>query len=294
MNKGKYKSVISKLKKLIPIFSVLLLIVCTSAVMLFSIKKDKINTKTIYTPTATVDRQFVIIGLNSNNSTACYISVVYLDGYAYSPSEWLNYSSSEFIKSDYDKLKGEKLGKVTLDLKGKTYTGIPPSFSSTLNEGTEIYTVKNLKKERAILVVDNDYATIFYRERKALNDEKTPIDLTLEEVFNMMSDSPKVSSVELRSELDSSVIGVSKNKQLLELINSELSKLPLLQPSELGKDPYSIGKRIPVNLVFSNGVALHMQVIPEAKSAYVFGGFIQLSEEFCSAVQELPRQVDKH
>ncbi len=210
----------------------------------------------------TVDRQFSIIGLNSINSTACYISVVYLDGYAYSPSEWLNYSRSEFINPNYDKLKGEKLGKVTLDLKGKIYTGIPPSFSSALDEGTEIYTVKNLKKERAILVIDDDYA--------------------------------KVSSVELRSEEDSSVIGVSENKQLLELINSELSKLPLLQSSELGKDPYSIGKRIAINLVFSNGVALHMQVIPEANSAYIFGGFIHLSKEFCSAVQEIPIQVDKH
>ena len=289
MNKGKYKSITSKLKKISPIYFALLIIACISAAIIFSMGKDKVITQKTYTPTATEDFQFTIIGLNSDSATACYKSIVYLDGYAYSPSEWLSYSRSE---SDYDKLKGEKLGTVTLDLKDKSYTGTPPSFSSTLNEGTEIYTVKNMKKERAILVIDDNYARIFYREGKALNDEKTPINLTLAAVFNMMSDSQKVSSVELRSEENGSVIGVSENKQLLELINKELPNLPILQPFELGKDPYSIGKRIAINLMFSDGAALHMQVIPKAKSASVFGGFVQLSEELCSAVQELPKQVN--
>jgi hypothetical protein len=110
----------------------------------------------------------------------------------------------------------------------------------------------------------------------------------------MISDSPEISSVELRSEEDGSWMGASEEKELLELINKEMPKLTLLQASEMGKNPYDQGKRIPINLIFSDGSALHMQVIPEAKSASVFGGFVRLSEELTSVVQRLPKLVKQY
>jgi hypothetical protein len=48
------------------------------------------------------------------------------------------------------------------------------------------------------------------------------------------------------------------------------------------------GNRIPINLIFSDGAALHLQVLPEAKSAFVFGAFVRLSEELISAVPCTP------
>jgi hypothetical protein len=274
-----------KLNRLAPFFAALILFACISAAAI----PHLINNK----ESATAAGDFKITSQVSD-AAACYASIVYLDGYAYSPSSWLSYSRQESLEAGYEKLKGEKLGTVTLDLKGKTYTGTPPSFSSTHDVGTEVYTVKGMKKERAILVVNKGYASIFYRERKALSDEKTPINLTLAEVFNMVSHSPKVTSVELRSEQDGSWMGTSENKQLLELINKELPELPLLQASEMGKNPYEQGNRIPINLIFSDGSALHMQVIPEAKSAYVFGGFVRISEELNSVVQKLPKLVEQY
>ena len=94
----------------------------------------------------TTSDDFEIIGKTSLE-TACYISVVYMDGYANSPIEWLKYSRSA---PESELIKGDKLGEVTLDLKGFVYTCTPPNFSSTHNVGTEIYAIKEMKKERAL------------------------------------------------------------------------------------------------------------------------------------------------
>jgi hypothetical protein len=277
----------------------LLMIACISTIAFHSLPKDKGDTTNSVIAnkgsSEIAEDDFKITSEDSSKSaTACYAAIVYLDGYEYSPSSWLNYSRQESIEAEYEKLKGEKLGTVTLDLKGKSYTGTPPSFSSTYDVGTEVYTVKGMKKERAILVVNNGNVSIFYRHRKAVRDLKAPINLTLAQVFNMISDSPEISSVELRSEEDGSWMGASEEKELLELINKEMPKLTLLQASEMGKNPYDQGKRIPINLIFSDGSALHMQVIPEAKSASVFGGFVRLSEELTSVVQRLPKLVKQY
>ncbi len=285
-----------KLKRMAPVFSVLLIVACISTAFILYLQRDArktTNSDISNNASSEIASGDFKITSQGSDASACYAAIVYLDGYEYSPSSWLSYSRQGSTKAAYESLKGEKLGTVTLDLKGKTYKGTPPSFSSTYDVGTEIYAVKNMKKERAILVVNKEYAEIFYRDRKAVMDLKTPINLTLAEVFNMMTDSPKVSSVELRSEEDGSWIGATDNNKLLELINKELPKLSILQSSEFGKNPYDQGKRIPINLVFSDGAALHMQVIPEAKSASVFGGFVPISKEFCSAVLELPKLV-KH
>lgn len=288
-----------KMKRPAAAIAALLVVACISTIAIYSLQKDKGNT----TNSAIANKgsgeiaadDFKITSKDSSKgANACYAAIVYLDGYAYGPISWLNYSRTDYSKTEYEKLKGEKLGTVTLDLKGKTYVGTPPSYSSTLDVGAEIYTVKNMKKERAVLVVQSGFASIYYRESKAVRDLKTPINLTLAQVFNMMSDSPKVSAVELRSEEDASWMGRSEDKKLLELINKELPKLSLLQAHQFEKNPYESGNRIPINLIFSDGAALHMQVLPEAKSASVFGAFVKLSEELSSAVKELPKQVPQY
>jgi hypothetical protein len=286
-----------KMKGPAAVFAALLVVACISAIAIHPLQEgmeNKTNSVINNKNSSEVAAGDFKITSTDSKSSAKYIAVVYLDGYAYSPSSWLKYSRTESSKTEYEKLKGEKLGAVTLDLKGKTYTGTPPSFSSTHDVGTEVYTVKGMKKERAVLVVQSGFASIYYRESKAVRDIKAPINLTLAQVFDMVSDSPKVSSVELRSEEDGSWMGRSEDKKLLKLINKELPKLSLLQADQFEQNPYEAGNRIPINLIFSDGAALHMQVIPEAKSAFVFGAFVRLSEELSSAVKELPKQVPQY
>jgi hypothetical protein len=251
------------------------------------------NTSVVKTVNAGVSEEFKIIKEGSKE-LACYASILYLDGYEYSPESWLDYSRNGLSQLEYESLKGEKLGVVTLDLKGKSYTGAPPSFSSTHDEGTEVYLLKNMKKERAVLVVNVGNPMIFYRTRKFIPDEKTPINLTMAQVFNMITDMPKVASIELRSEENGSWLESFDDKQLIELINKELPQKQLLQRTEFGQDPYRDGKRVPINLMFSDGAALHMQAFPEIKCAYVFGGFVRLSEEFSKRIQEISKQNNQH
>jgi len=268
------------LKRLAPALAALLIIAGISVVVLL---RQKVA------PMSGTSEEFKIISKSSSVS-ACYASILYLDGYEYSPSDWLNYSRYEIGKIDYEKLIDKKLGEVTLDLKGKTYTGIPPSFSSTYDVGTEIFTLKNLKKEKGVLVVNGGNPLIFYPSRKVVLDEKTSINLTLKQVFNMISDVPEVSSLELRSEKDGSWLGNFENKQLIALINQEFSSQRLLQRTELGQDPYSTGNGVPINLVYPDGATLHIQFFPDNKCAYVFGGFVLLSEELSAEIKETSKQ----
>lgn len=237
--------------------------------------------------------EFKITG-NMDGESASYASVVYIDGYVYSPIEWLKYSRYSLDKSRYEAIKDEKLGEVTLDLKGKRYTGIPPNFSSTHDLGTQIYSIKNVKKERAVLVNENGYMSVFYRERKATASVNTSLNLTVSDVFKMIADSEVVSSIELRDERDGSWLRTSEDEYLLSLINKELPALALLNSSELGKNPYNNGNRVPVNLIFSDGAALHMQAFPEKQCASVFGGFISISPELSKAIRELSEQGSQY
>ena len=272
------------LKRLAPALAVLLIVAGISAAVLLRLQKA---------PESDSSEEFKIISKSSSES-ACYASILYLDGYEYSPSDWLNYSRFEIGKADYEELIDKKLGEVTLDLKGKTYTGIPPSFSSTLDVGTDIFTLKNLKKEKGVLVVSGGNPLIFYPSRKVVPDEKKSINLTLKQVFNMISDVPEVSSLELRSEKDGSWLGNFEKEELIALINKELPSQQLLQRSELGQDPYSTGNRIPINLVYPDGAALHMQFFPDNKCAYVFGGFVMLSGELSAEIQKISKQGNQH
>jgi hypothetical protein len=222
---------------------------------------------------------------------ACYISVVYLYGYAYSPSEWLSYSRG-YDNEDQNLEAGDKLGDVTLDLKGLSYIGTPPDFSSTYDKGTELYEIQNVKKERAILVRTDYGDSVFYRQNKALSDENEPIDLSMDEVFHMMTDRTAVTSLELRSEEDGSWMRTSENNELISLINRELPKLSLLSRSEIGKERESY--RVPVNLMFEDGAALHIQFYPEQQFAAVFGGYINISEELSEAVKQLNKEGEMY
>ena len=272
------------LKRLPPALAALLIIAGISAVLLL---RQKVA------PISETSEEFKIISKSSSGS-ASYASILYLDGYEYSPLDWLNYSRYEIGKADYEKLIDKKLGEVTLDLKGKTYTGVPPSFSSTYDVGTEIFTLKNFKKERGILVVIGGNPSIFYRARKVVLDVEKSFNLTLKQVFNMISDVPEVFSLELRSEKDASWLGSFENEKLIALINKELPSQALLQRSELGQDPFSTGKRVPINLVYPDGAALHMQFFPDNKCAYVFGGFVMLSEELSAEIQKISTQGNQY
>lgn len=239
---------------------------------------------------------FEIIGDMSSGVEACYVSMLVLDGYYYSSLEWLNYSRYGYLsKANYEDIKGDKIGEVTLDLKGIRYTGTPPDFSSTYGLGTEIYSIKGVKSERAVLVVINGEGNILYRHFKMRTDENQPINLNLNQVFSMVSDSPVASAVELRSEENGAWIRTSENKNLVNLINQEMPKLSILNDNEIGRNPYSLGNyRVPVNLIFEDGPGLHMQVFPEAKIAAVFGGFVKLSSELSRAFEELYNQGEEY
>lgn len=239
--------------------------------------------------------EFKLIG--STVGDASSKAIVFLDGYIYRPSVWLVYSRSIPSTTEYEKIKGDKLGEVTLDLKGKNYIGIPPSFSSTFDVGTEIFTIKNVKKDRAVLIINKGNASIYYCDGKARafgTNKEVPINLTLSDVINMMTDAPRVTSVELRDENDGSWMRTSEKEQLVSLINTELPKLKLKTVSDFKEHPYKSGYRIPINLVFSDGVALHMQVLPDSKVAAVFDGFVGVSDEFISAIQELQKDGNQY
>lgn len=217
-------------------------------------------------------------------SEGSYIMAVYLDGYMYEDTGWMSYSRE--IK-DIEKIKGEKLGEVTLDLKDKKYTGIPPDFSSTLGVGTELYSIKGVKKENSILFVSGDLSGILYRSRKAVATVNEPINLTISDVYNMISNNPIVKTVELRNEMDGSWMRDSMDGKLISLLNENIKKENILNNGEIDEAKVSSSYRIPVNLIFEDGTMLHMQIYPETKTAYVFGGYINLSQELADGFTEL-------
>jgi len=163
-----------------------------------------------------------------------------------------------------DYIKGEKIGEVTLDLKGKTYEGTPPDFSSTYGLGTKIYEIKGVKKENAVLMVSGEMNHILYRSRKAVASENEPIGLKVEEVINMISDNPVISSVELKNEVDGSWMRTSYDSRLLDLLNTEIKGNDILSYEEMGRPEGESSYRIPINIMIEDGAVLHMQAYPES------------------------------
>lgn len=232
--------------------------------------------------------EFKITGETDPNSQMSYILVLYLDGYSYEDSGWISYSINENLENK-DDIKGKKIGEVTLDLKGKTYEGTPPDFSSTYGLGTQIYEVKGVKRENAVLMVSGEMNHILYRSRKAVVSENEPIGLKVEEVINMISDFPIIGSVELRNEIDGSWMRNSHDSSLIELLNREIKAKDILNYKEMGRPEGESSYRVPINLMFEDGAVLHMQIYPETNIAYVFGGYINISEELANRFEELYR-----
>lgn len=275
----------NNMKRLVPIFVTLILVITLGIIFLPKLIKEsnKISGSS----------EFQVIGKIQDNIQVSYISVVYLDGYAYEPSEWLSYSHT----GDIDRkniIRGEKLGEVTLDLKGIKYIGIPPDFSSTYNVGTKIYEINDVKKERAILVQNGNLEQVFYRQRKAISSIDEPINQIVEDIFHMVSDSSKVVAIELRNEEDGSWMRTLEDLEILSLINKELPGLSIKSAKELGLDKYPGSYRVPVNLILEDGGAIHVQAVPDNKFASIFGGYIPISDELSKAFKELYDKGDEY
>ena len=232
--------------------------------------------------------EFKITGETDPNSQMSYILVLYMDGYSYESSSWISYSRNENLENK-EAIMGDKIGDVILDLKGKTYEGTPPDFSSTYGIGTEIYEIKGVKRENAVLMVSSEMNHILYRSRKAVASENESIGLTVEEVINMISDGSVISSVELRNEIDGSWMRTSFDNELLDIVNKEIKDKDILSYEEMGRPEAESGYRIPINLMLEDGAILHMQVYPDTNIAYIFGGYIETSEELTGKFEELNR-----
>lgn len=237
------------------------------------------------TSNASADFEYKI---DKSGSEISYMSVLYLEGYVYSPSPWLSYSQGMDLEPSIE--KGQKIGEVTLDLKGKIYTEIPPEFSSTHNVGAEIYEIIDIKKERAILLKEGKYEVIFYRASKALLSEDEKMNLSVSQVFDMIANASDVVALELRSEEDGSWMRTLENHSLLDVINDELPDRAIKNRGELNIEPYTYQNRLPINLMFDDGAAVHMQVYPDIKYASIFGGYVEISQALVDALESLRKE----
>lgn len=281
------------IKRFVPVFAALIAVICigTALTLFWNNPGDKSNN---LASSSGQGSDFKITGSNSD-AMACYSSILFMDGYVYGSNsvEWTKHSRYGYSEEILSSVKGDMIGKVTLDLKGKIYTGAPPDFSSTFNYGTKIYEIKGVSKERAVLIEEGKNMLILYRESRNTS-ENSPINLNVSDVFNMMSDSPKIVSVELRSDYDGSWMRSSEDKSLLELLNRELPGLPLLNSSQLERNLSGENKRIPVNVVFADGRMLNIQVYPDLNYARFFGGYIKLSPGLCEDLQRLFDQGEQY
>lgn len=218
---------------------------------------------------------------NDMGEEACYVSVVYLDGYSYSPNEWL---ASDWYGKQKTYVRGQSIGSVTLDLKGKTYTGIPPNFSSTLDVGTELFEIEGVKRESAILVVNGHYESVFYINSKVL-ENGAAFNLSAKAILQLVSDQPDIEAIEVRDETNGTWVADLEDPDLLDLLEQAFVDQELLTREALSVEPYS-SQRLPINVVFSDGARLHMQVYPQSSYAYVFGGYMAMSGEFVDALKE--------
>ncbi|MCH4890077.1 hypothetical protein EZV73_21030 [Acidaminobacter sp. JC074] len=216
-----------------------------------------------------------------------YASVIYYDDYVYSATDWLSYGyDHEFGELPYE--KGDKLGQILIDLKYKSYEGIPPDFSSTYDEGLEIFELKGVKKEWAFLLETKHSDIVFYRSHPTRN-----VEMTFEQILKMISDKPTIVGVEYRSEEDGSWMKTVEDKALMDLLNKELPGLSRISYDEMESEPYKNSSRIPINLILEDGPMIHIQVLPESKYASVFGGYIALSDEVIRKLQSFNHESYK-
>lgn len=230
--------------------------------------------------------EFRITGETDTNMSASYMLVLYLDGYSYEDSGWIHYDLYNRLEN-VEEIKGNKIGQVTLDLKGKIYEGTPPDFSSTYGVGTEIYELKGIKRENSVLIVSGEMKHILYRTRKAIATVDDPIDLKIKEVLNMITDYPIIKEVELRDEINGSWMRTSNNDRLIHLLNTEIQHLDILNDQDMNRPNGESSYRIPVNFMFEDGAVLHAQVYPETNIVYIFGGYINISDDLVTEFENL-------
>lgn len=258
-------------------------------VMLVLVISGAYFTTSLRNPLNDINKNEFEITDEMDSSMSEYILVLYLDGYSYEDSGWINYDFYNSIEN-IDEIKGDKIGQVTLNLKGKKYQVTPPDFSSTYGVGAEVYELKGIKRENAVLMVSSKTSEmnhILYRTRKALATENEPIDLTVKEVINMMTDNPQIKEVELRDEINGSWMRTSYDNGLINLLNTEIQDLDILSYEEMNRPKGESSYRIPVNFMFEDGAVLHAQVYPETNIVYIFGGYINISDALASEFEEL-------
>lgn len=286
-NKAKNKV---NFNKLIAILGVLIIVLAMTYLPLLSKLDRNIGTN----PPIKKNENFRIIGKNNSNIEADYALVLYLDGFSYEYSGWISHNHNYYEIKDIEYLRGEKIGEVKLDLKGLKYEGIPPDFSSTYEKGTEIYEIKGLKRSNALLLDDGNISFILYNGGRVTESLSQPIDLSVKEVIEMITDFPLISEVELRNEENGSWMRSSHDEDLLESLNLELPKAKIYNYEEDNRPKYESSFRVPVNLFFEDGAVLHAQVYPETNSAYIFGGFINISEDLSNKFKDLNRLGDQY
>ena len=230
--------------------------------------------------------KFQITGETDDSFAASYILVLYLDGYSYEDSGWIHYDPYNRLEN-VEEIKGNKIGQVTIDLKGKIYEGTPSDFSSTFGVGAEVYELKDIKRENAVLIVSGEMKHILYRTRKAIASVNEPIDLKVKEVVNMITDYPIINEVELRDEINGSWMRTSNNDRLINLLNTEIQDLDILTYEAMNRPKGESSYRIPVNFMFEDGAVLHAQIYPETNIVYIFGGYINISDDLVSEFERL-------
>ena len=160
------------------------------------------------------------------------------------------------------------------------HTTPPPNFSSTLNKGTEIYSIQGFKEQYAMLAVSGHDQQVLYRGGKVLG-EKGEYSLTVGQVISMVSTNPTLAAVELLEEEHGALVAKLTEQNLLTLFSRDLVNQPILPWDRV------YGRRIPLNLVFGSGEILHLQAYPELGMASVFGGMTPISADLVAAVEEL-------
>ena len=210
-----------------------------------------------------------------------YMEVVYLDDFEYTPSEWLSYG---IYSDNYEYLRGDEIGEITLDLKGKDFMDLPPDFSGTYSLGSKIYSIEGLKTEYAILVVEDSKERILYRTGKYNSKNSVPSDLTLRVLSEMISSKAHIERLEFRDDYNGAWVSDLYNKTLKDIINQEIMPQRIMNRNEVEIAPYS-ADRIPINIIFEDGAKLHIQVHPNSGYALIFGGYVSVSDIFLESLE---------
>ena len=209
------------------------------------------------------------------------MEVVYLDGFEYTPSEWLGYG---IYHDSHEYLRDKKIGEITLDLKDKYFMEVPPDFSGTYSLGSKIYSIKDLKNEYAILLEEDSKERILYRTGKYNYKDTVHNDLTLHALSEMISSKAHIKGLEFRDDYNGAWVSDIYNRTLNELINQEIMPQRIMNRNELETRPHSSDK-IPINIIFEDGVKLHIQVYPNTGYAIIFGGYVSVSDLFIETLE---------